>query len=374
MSQFLKNIKVRDFRNLIKVDCEFVPGYNLLIGANGQGKTNLLEAIYYLSILRSFRTSSIRELKSWKSETDVFFISSEISEENSSRKLSVAYGKKRSVKINGIELSKASDYIGELISIVFSPEDIELITGTGKIRRRFMDIALSQLSKSYLQSLQAYSHALKNRNKLLKNKQGSFRKVIASFDKELIKHGTVIHLERIKFFESIKAILEHKSTNFYGAEKKFSMDYNSKTSSIDSKNYEAVEKEFTENLAKNLEKDIERGVTHCGPHRDDFSVNLQGKRLQSFGSRGQCRLASLLLRLCSSELFLLEEHKNDIIFLVDDVTGELDDNVKNEFFKLLEKGSQVFFAATEIPEVLKNRQDMKIFSVKDGEIDEAITL
>ncbi len=365
----IRMLKVRDFRNLLKVDCNFGPGYNLLIGDNGQGKTNLLESIYYLSLLRSFRTASIRDLKSWKSESDVFFISAEAVEEEVVRNLSVAYGKKRSVKINGIELVRASDYIGELICIIFSPEDIELVVGSGKVRRRFIDIALSQLSKKYLHALQSYSHILKNRNALLKKNRGdSVTKMIASFDLQLVHYGAVIHVERISFFNSIRQLLEEKSDFFYGKEKLFSMNYSSNTASYGTETVEEVAVEFAENLKKSMDRDLERGMSHCGPHRDDFVLTLQGKKLRTFGSRGQCRLASLLLRLCSSELFLAGEHRNDIIFLVDDVTGELDDKVKNAFFKLLEKGSQVFFAATEIPEVLMTRDDMNIFQVKEGTI------
>lgn len=364
----IKNIKIRDFRNLIKVDCRFNSGYNLLIGENGHGKTNMLEAIYYLSLLRSFRTASINELKNWESRDKLFFISATTDENDGSRQLSVSYGQKRAVKINGMPLTRTSDYIGELVCIVFSPEDIEMITGTGKVRRRFLDIALSQLSKRYLQALQAYKHILKNRNNLLKQRTDN-SKIIASFDKQLIDYGVIIHAERVQFFEKLKTLLQQKSERFYNGEKDFDIEFSSNTALLQFESEEELKETFMENLRNSMAKDLERGMSHCGPHRDDFVVILQGKKLRSFGSRGQCRLASLLLRLCSSEIFLEGGRGEEVIFLVDDVTGELDDSVKNSFFTLLEKGTQVFFAATEIPEVLKNKNDINIFSVNNGEIE-----
>ena len=363
----LNSIKIKNFRNIKEVTLSFTPGYNLLIGKNGQGKTNLLEAIYYLSLLRSFRTSSIQHLKNWKN-SDFFFLDGHIESELGSKNLKIGYGEKKVLRINNSEMSKASDFIGHLICIVFSPTDIKLVEGSRKGRRQFLDITLTQIEKEYLFSLQRFNNALKNRNALLKQSQEvDVFKILKSFDIIMIESAAEIHLKRLDLVTEINKQLALKSTHFYGDDKKLTINLVSNTASKKLLTKSEVMKSYEKALEKNLERDLIRGTTGYGPHHDDFTFNLNRKSLRYFGSQGECRLASLLLRLSCSEFFL--EHHN-CIFLVDDVTGELDDRVKKIFFELLEKGEQVFFAATSIPNNLKDREDVRVFSVESGLIRE----
>ena len=142
----LNSITIQNFRNIKETTLSFTPGYNLMIGKNGQGKTNLLESIYFLSLLRSFRTSSIQHLKNWK-QSEFFFLAGQIESELGPKALKIGYGDKKVLSINGNEISKASDFIGHLICIIFSPTDIKLVEGSRKGRRQFLDITLTQLSK-----------------------------------------------------------------------------------------------------------------------------------------------------------------------------------------------------------------------------------
>jgi len=366
----LTSIKITNFRNIKETALDFMPGYNLLIGKNGQGKTNLLEAIYFLSLLRSFRTSSIQHLKNWKNP-DFFFLGGQIESELGNKSLKIGYGVKKVIQINKKEISKASDFIGHLICIVFSPTDIELVEGSRKCRRRFLDITLTQLGKEYLFCLQRFNNALKNRNALLKqSREVEISKMLKSFDRIMIENAAEIHLKRLNLVTEINRQLALKSIHFYGDSKKLSINLVSNTCSKKILSKSEVMASYQKALENSLERDLIRGTTSYGPHHDDFTFSLNRKSLRHFGSQGECRLASLLLRLSCSEFFL---ENNQCIFLVDDVTGELDDRVKKIFFELLEKGEQVFFAATSIPSNLQNREDVKVFTVESGEIKEKMS-
>ncbi len=363
----LNSLTIQNFRNIKETTLSFNPGYNLLIGKNGQGKTNLLESVYFLSLLRSFRTSSIQHLKNW-SKSDFFFIAGKVESGDSVKNLKVGYGDKKVLSINGNEISKASDFIGNLICIVFSPTDIKLVEGSRKGRRQFLDITLTQLGKEYLFSLQRFNNALKNRNALLKqSREVDISKILKSFDTIMIEDAAEIHLKRLALVDEINKQLALKSFHFYGDHKILTINLVSNTASKKLLGKSEVMESYAKSLKQSLERDLMRGTTSYGPHHDDFTFNLNRKSLRHFGSQGECRLASLLLRLSCSEFFL---ENNQCIFLVDDVTGELDDRVKQIFFELLEKGEQVFFAATSIPENLTNREDVKVFEVDAGTVKE----
>ena len=255
-----------------------------------------------------------------------------------------------------------------MICIVFSPTDIKLVEGSRKGRRQFLDITLTQLGKEYLFSLQRFNNALKNRNALLKQgRDVDISKTIKSFDKIMVEAAAEIHLKRLTLVNEINKQLALKSFHFYGDDKKLTINLVSNTASKKLLLKSEVMMSYEKALENNLERDLMRGTTGYGPHHDDFTFNLNRKSLRHFGSQGECRLASLLLRLSCSEFFL---ENNKCIFLVDDVTGELDDRVKKIFFELLEKGEQVFFAATGVPINLQNRKDVKVFDVESGVIKE----
>ncbi|MGL4854778.1 MAG: DNA replication/repair protein RecF, partial [Lentisphaeria bacterium] len=270
-------------------------------------------------------------------------------------------------KLNENLVSRASEFINQLICIIFSPEDIELVDGSGKVRRRFLDITLSQLNHEYLLALQKFNEALKNRNLLLKSKKIN-RAVLSSFDKVMVENAAIIYQFRIIFFKQISEIILEKSSIFSLRELNFSVSYLSSLNNLDELSEKKLVEIYSGLLEKNYNRDLERGITHVGPHRDDFIFSLNGKKLRDFGSRGQCRLASLLLRLVTSELFFKENNCDNVVFLVDDVTGELDQEIKTLFFKLLQKGKQVFFAATEVPEIFLNHPDVSFYKVENGEV------
>ncbi len=365
----LESLKIRNFRNLKNTQLKFNPGYNLFVGENGQGKTNLLESIYFISLLRSFRTSNTNNLKNFANRSEPFFIGADIVKNGLQKNISVGFDKLKVTKINHQKVTKMSKFINEIICIIFSPEDIDLVTGPANNRRRFLDIALSQLNRDYLVALQNYKKTLKHRNailKQLKSNPSANRSVLKAYDGVLIDNATLIYKSRHNLITDLKNELHEKSKTFYDG-KFFDLHYSSQIKTEDIVE-NRVKERFTELLQSDQQKEIERGVTASGPHLDDFHFILNEKKLKHFGSQGQCRLSSLLLRLSISEIYLQKFNDQEVIFLVDDVTGELDVNVKENFFSLLEKGKQVFFACTEIPEHLKNRENCQVFSINNGEV------
>lgn len=373
----LHSLHLYNFRNYSDQLFEFKPGLNVLLGPNGQGKTNVLESIYFLSLLRSFRTNSIQEMKSYSAEKrrndfNGFQIGAKITDPDgeSPHRLSVNYARERQMKIDDFPVKKASEFLGQLTCISFTPDDIELILGQGRVRRRFMDIVLSQLYPGYLTALQNFTRLLKNRNAILKqHATESNKRYLQSFNTVFAREAAALHRYRQLFYQDISKLLEELSTHFYEDPEALTLTSTSNTVPTDfdleAADFDQLAQAIGDRLNEQIHKEFEMKTALTGPHRDDFSLRLFGKKLKNFGSRGQCRLASLLLEIAASELFFAKEHTSEVIFLVDDVTGELDEQVEARFFELLDKGAQVFFAATELPKAIADRAQ-QIYHISKG--------
>ena len=358
-----KTISISNFRNYDTLNLELMPGINVLIGENGQGKTSLLEAIYFLSVLRSFRCQQIRNLFKWGQNN--FSIKGIVEDNNLLTTLEVNYGETRKLLVNGTNVYRTSELLGHAPCTAFVPEDIKLIRGTGVERRRFLDTSLSVLYPHYLSLIQDYHKALKSRNLLLKCKSPDI-KLIESFDTILVRTGAHITLYRTRFCETLAEHMKALSKEMFSKaqELKISYDY-----SYSSGNHAQTLNEFEQALAhaiyKNRPKDIDYQLTHIGPHREKFSLFLDQKLLQDYGSDGQCRLAVLILKMATAEFFLRERRGEAIVFLVDDVTGELDKGHQNLFLKLLGRAGQVFFACTD-ENMLARINSSVVFDIHNG--------
>lgn len=356
----IKNLNLVNFRNYTELNLNFSNRKIVFTGANGQGKTNILEALYFLSILRSFRTSSIKAIT--KINTPGFYIKAEI-ENNTlqwSRKLEIEYSSRRILKIDGNTVYKASHFITNIKTVVFSPNDIEIITSSSAVRRRFINIFISNVIPEYLNALSEYIEALKTRNLMLKS--GASENEFKVFEHIMAQQGAFIIECRKKIFMQLSQKMIETYNSIRNDIKSFQIKYMpdpAGASGIDP---------FLKKLESTRKKDKTKGYTPYGPHCDDFDIILNGKQLRQFGSNGQCRLAAICLKMAAiSVLHSNKTENNNVIVLIDDVTGDLDEKTKKAFFKTIETTEQTFFTFTEKPQsdIFKNAE---FFEVNNGSV------
>jgi DNA replication and repair protein RecF len=321
----LRSLALRDFRNLARLDLTFPAAGVAIVGENGQGKSNLLEAIYYLHLLRSVRGA--RDVDVIRFSAAGFHVSAR-AEGGEHRELSAGFeraGRRKRVKVDGVEPPRLSDALGALPCVLFSPADVELVAGAPSARRRYLDILLALSSRPYLAALQRYRHALAQRNAALReavrSSGGRSEQRVAVWEAPLAEHGATLWSERVawtsqaspRFAEMCAAI---------GEQAPVGMRY--------STGLEPASREpgdVRDAIARALEQkrglDIRRGLTHAGPHRDDLALTLDGRELRAFGSAGQQRTAAIALRLLEGDT-LRERRGAAPLLLLDDPFAELD--------------------------------------------------
>ncbi len=327
---WLRHAAIRDFRNLENVDLDFPEPGLALIGENGQGKTNLLEAIYYLQVLRSVRGARDQDVVRFGARG--FHLRLSVCTD-SDHELGVGFdiaGKRKRVTRDGSPLPRLSDAFGELPAVMFSPRDIQLIAGSPGERRRYLDLVLALTSRRYLIALQHYRSALLRRNAALREaaRNPSTSDAVAAWEPAVAEAGAVIFCERTRW------VREH-ADDFariclaIGEEGEPLMSYHSSLSR---------ELEPREALAGTLGRqrlhDIKRGLTHAGPHRDDLQLTLGGRELRAFSSAGQQRTAAIALRMLEAAT-LRAECGLEPMLLLDDPFAELDSRRSARILELL---------------------------------------
>lgn len=314
----LQRLSCRDFRNFEKLDLELPEAGLVIIGENGQGKTNLLESIYYLQVLRSVRGARDQDLVRFGAKA--FHITSR-STSDIAHEISVGFeavSKKKKVTRDGAIASRLSDAFGSLPSVMFSPRDIQLIAGAPSERRRYLDLLLALSSRRYLSALQHYRAALARRNAALREAarngdEGS----VAVWEPALAEYGATLVSERASW---VRERAEHftRVSTAIGEAGESRMSYVSGPAKESD-----VRSALADALGRHRRHDIRRGVTHSGPHRDELALTLDGRDLRSFGSAGQQRTAAIALRILESAT-LRESRGMSPILLLDDPFAELD--------------------------------------------------
>ena len=359
----LADIALQDFRGYEKLELDFAPGVNVLVGENGQGKSNVLEAIYFLAILRSFRTSTVGHLFRWRQGE--FMVRGTVAEAGDRRySMGVHYSaQRRRLRVDGATMTKASDFIGRLFCVAFVPEDIELVKGAGRDRRRYLDIVLSQLHPGYLGDLQDYQKALKSRNSLLRRDRPDLR-AVAAYDTVLATTGAAVGRYRREFFAAFTPVLVEEAARLYPEGRDLTLRFHS--SIAVAPDADPAEVHLTA-LREGRDRDLQRRQTLSGPHRDDFALQLSGRLLASYGSEGQCRLAALALKIATARMIRQAKGQEHTILLVDDVIGELDERGRTAFYRCLDQAAQVFLACTS-EDVLTGISPARVFRVVDGSV------
>jgi len=384
----ISRIQLRGFRNLSLVEVEPVPGINVISGANGQGKSSLLEAIHYLAFLRSFRTRRPGEMINW--DKPFFQLEASISPPQSwprpvkqeaiekpspdretdsetspgptgtggglaKQSLRVSYGDTRELSRNG-KTSAATDFINSFLCVALVPEDLALVKGTPLLRRRFVDMLMCQMSRDYLHSLMRYNRALTQRNMMLKNVSRYGANAIRAYDHILAESGAVLSLMRADTVRCLGDLFTACYAELTDQTGDAAVIYNSSVfrRQAEQMSVADLQQGIIACLEREYGRDVERRTTRLGPHRDDLSIQLFGKSLAVYGSEGQCRLGALALRLaCMQMLNDMGGHRS-VVLLIDDVFGELDDERRAAFFKFASRADQVIVTCTSRPRELKN--------------------
>ena len=316
----LLHLALRDFRNFGHTELSPPAEGCVLIGDNGQGKTNLLESIYYLQILRSARGARDVDLVRFGGET--FHIAATV-QTDTCHEIGIGFeraGKRKRVRVDGAVPERLSDALGALPSVLFSPADVELVAGSPNARRRFLDILLALTTRGYLPALQRYRAALAQRNAALRDAARSGRVgsgSVAVWEPALAEHGAVLWVERRAWVAAIEDRFEALCHEI-GEAGRVRIRYASSLAPTSD-----PVAELTDALAEKRPQDLRRGLTHVGPHRDDLVITIDGRDLRTFGSAGQQRSAAIALRMLEAATFG-RTHGRAPLFLLDDPFAELD--------------------------------------------------
>jgi DNA replication and repair protein RecF len=353
----LRQLRLRDFRNYGRLDSEFSPGFHLLLGNNAQGKTNILEAIYLLATLRSFRGVSSAQMV--RHAQTGFFVGGKTHHADDHEIKIYWSSKERSLSVDARPIRRLSEFLGVFRAVVFCSEDIQLVKGPASRRRRYMDLLLSQTHPTYLPLLHRYVRAVRSRNALLKQRVLD-PAALDAFTGEMVAAGSkIVELRRqlIPEIQAIAATAYRKVSN--GAEE-LRLDYQP-----------SVRGDFLVELRKLEGRERAMRMTLLGPHRDELQLTLDGKSAAQFGSEGQKRSVVIALKITQAE-HLTNLHGSPPVLLIDDIMGELDLKRRSGFLPLLRRvhqaQSQVFMTCTEENWPSELGHDLQKWEVKSGKL------
>jgi len=360
---WVRSISATDFRNLSLSDISFKQGVNILYGDNAQGKTNILEAVYFCALGRSVRADNNRELVRFNA--DEAHIQVDVCRENYSFTIDahIKISGNKSTKTLSIDKSPVKntrEIFGRLMVVLFSPEDLRLIKAGPAERRRFMDMEICQLSPVYYSHLRDYHRALKQRNGLLKQlrRDRSYQDSLSIWDEQLNISGCRVMRTRSAFVNKISVIAREIHGNITGGKEELSLTYQPNITQPEN---------YVKQMQKSHERDIQSGTTSVGIHKDDILFTINGIPARNFGSQGQQRTAALSAKLAEIEI-MRSGAKSTPILLLDDVLSELDGS-RQRFLLTQILDLQTILTCTGLEDVLaKNVSDANIMRVKSGEI------
>lgn len=357
---FVRELTVQRFRLLKDLRVELREGLNYFYGKNAQGKTSLLEALCLVSTGKSFVTHLPREMIAFGDNH--FFIRTKI--ERAHDALEIKFGQdkhEKKVSVNGEPLKSLSMLLGKLDTVLFIPSDFDLVTAPPEIKRRYLDIQLSQASGEYLEALKIYNRVLKQRNALLKQAYCD-RKELKTWTEELVSSGALLTDLRRRAVERIEKYSIHFLEGISGAKERLQIQY---LSFLKEESPERSEDFFMERLRMLHEQERKLGYTLLGPHRDDLAFKLNGFDASRYASRGQ--LKSIAIALKFSESANLKKLKGYWpVLLIDDIFSELDEERQRAVFSFLEKGQQVVLSSNLIPSRFPFIHPSTSFEVLEG--------
>ena len=366
----LKRLQLTNFRNYDELDLSFNDGLTILTGENAQGKTNLLEAIFLLSMAKSHRTNIDKELIKWDDESAK--IIGEVETKNYEFPLELQFQKKGKIaKVNHLDQPKLSLFIGKLNVVLFAPEDLQIVKGSPSLRRKFIDAELAQSHPVYLQELLDYNRILKQRNKFLKdfghhtNFDELYFEVLTD---QLIEKAVSVIKYRRNFIEKLNDYAGEIHYELSNQRDKLTLSYDASSSKLNYNEIDTLTEQFKELFKSAIDREKYQSTTVYGPHRDDLSFYLNDKLASHFGSQGQQRLAIISLKLAEIDIF--NKYSGSMpILLLDDVFSELDDEKKNNLLKYLKKDIQTIITTTDLKNIDETiLKDAKLIEIDSGTV------
>lgn len=359
---YIKSLELNNFRNYEKLNIEMNKGVNIFTGNNAQGKTNILESIYYCSIGKSHRTNRDKELILWnKNEA---YISLYVCKDRIDKKIEIKIFKegKKGININKIKLRKIAELFGIFNAVIFSPEDLKIIKESPSVRRKFLDIELSKFNSKYYYSLVQYNKVLDERNAVLRDRNKKNYDILDIYDMQLSKYGSSIIKYRLEYIAKLNGFGSAIHRDITSNKENIKFRY---ITSV--KDFENIEDNLLKNYENQRRKDIDRGTTSLGPHKDDFSVSINEVDTRSYGSQGQQRTAILTIKFATINI-LREYTGENPVLLLDDVLSELDTSRQKYILNSI-SGIQTIITCTGISDIEKYiDSSFKIFNVENGSI------
>ena len=343
------NLELYNFRNYEYENISFSDGVNIIHGENGMGKTNILEAVYYFSYGRSFRSGGKEVIKDGEKEARI-----SLSFENSQRKLEsdikFLSGKRKEIYINEIELKKTSQLLGNFICVLFTPDEMGIIKGMPEVRRKFCDSSIMPLRPNYIKELIKYRNILVQKTALLKSRQ---YETLDIWNEKLAETGNRIMKLRESYIERINQKAREIQNEISGRKEELNLIYNPSVK---------LKENYLEKLTEYKEKEKENLFCMVGVHRDDIDIFINGKLAKNYASQGQIRTAVLSLKLAETEI-IKEETGEYPVMLLDDILSELDKS-RREFLISKIKGKQIIITCTDIENYFND--NVNIIEIKDG--------
>ena len=356
------NLNLINFRSYSSLNISFNKNINIFYGNNGEGKTNLVEAIYLLSLTKSFRINNDKYLI--KKGEKAAKVVGEIGYKNDLSKYTVVLDSDgKQVSIDNNKVDKISEYVSRIPIVIFTPKDTEIVMEAPDVRRKMLNIEISQIYREYMLVLLKYNKVLKQRNAYLKQLYTSgmsSKEYLDVLTKKIIEYGKSIYNYRREFIENINKYISDIYLKIFG-EGIIKVNYKSE--------FQAEEKKLLDYYRKNYSREMAFGKTLYGIHHDDFEFILDENRLKEIGSQGQMKNAIISFKL--SEINLIKDIKDDYpILILDDLFSELDNEKVKNIYKLLDNNVQTFITTTDIKKIPSNvMKNSSIFKIVNKQVE-----
>ena len=364
---FLRNLQLHQFKNHSESKFTFNKPVNCFVGDNGAGKTNILDAIHYLSLTKSY--FNYIDSQNIKFKKDYFMLKGTFEKDGSISEIqcNLKEGEGKNMQKNNKRYKRFSEHIGQFPIIIISPTDTNLLLEDSEVRRKYLDSSIAQYKQSYLQVLIQYNKALKQRNALLKqfNHKGFFDAItLEIYDKQLLEHGNIIHKERTSFLKELTPVFNHYYQEISGGNEKVGLDYKSQLNDA----------YFSKLLNESQQKDRISNYTQVGTHKDDIVFTMDSYSIKKIGSQGQQKSFLIALKLAQFD-FIKQRIGFKPILLLDDIFDKLDDNRILKLISFVDKNvfGQVFITDTHIErsEEILQKAGIKfsIFKIDKGSVN-----
>ncbi|GGE48145.1 DNA replication and repair protein RecF [Pullulanibacillus camelliae] len=367
----LETIDVQHFRNYEHTSIDLSESINVFIGENAQGKTNLLEAIFVLAMAKSHRTPHVKELIQWGQEYAK--IEGRVNKKNGIIPLELTISHKgKKAKANHIERKKLSQYVGLCNVVLFAPEDLRLVKDSPSHRRRFIDMEIGQIQPVYMHELSEFQKLLQQRNALLKKLSREAKPsttMLEILTEQLIELAADIVYRRFRFIRLLREWARPIHQSISNGQEALDIHYVSSVNEVsEGLELSRIKREYEKAFESSQRRELDRGTTLIGPHRDDLQFIVNDKNIQIFGSQGQQRTTALSLKLAEIELIHNEVGEYPIL-LLDDVLSELDDQRQTHLLSTFKERVQTIVTTTNVGAIDHDMiKHARSFDVHKGQI------